>query len=100
MVEFNIHRKPEQEREFFSILQWAGPHWLKLVLLFVVLHMLARRDAGAGIGNRQKAGSKQELIAGKAASSGKQQQAEFSIGQLGRDVRMVEDRPGILPGRD
>ena len=100
MVEFNIHRKPEHQREFVSILNWAGQHWLKLVLLFFALHLLTRKDTTAGIGQRHAGSASSEFIAGKDGSSSEQQHAEFSIGNVGKGMMMVEDRPGILPGRD
>jgi hypothetical protein len=100
MVEFNIHRKPEQQRELVSILNWAGQHWLKLVLLFFALHLLTRKDTTSGIGQHHAESASHEFIAGKGGRSIGKQHAEFSIGNVGKGTMMVEDRPGILPGRD
>jgi flagellum-specific peptidoglycan hydrolase FlgJ len=99
MVEFQLHRQPEQETTLKGIFGWIARYWFQLVISLFLFHIYFNRDVQVivGQGTLHATGKVEKM---KANLEETDNLTEFSMNaMLPEDPPIMEDKPARLPGQ-
>ena len=99
MIDFQLHRHPEQETQLSEIIRWIGKYWFQLVISVFLLHLYFERDVQVVMApDGVVTAAKVEKVKANLVETG--ELVEFHAhAPVPKETAILEDRPAKVPGK-